>query len=79
MSEVPVVSAVAPGANAPPDMSMSSVSTVPALPEMEIVSVFVVVAAPHAAPPNQISLPETLSTPSSPLAIEAVTDCAVAL
>jgi hypothetical protein len=53
-------------------MSRSSVSTLPALPAMLIVSVFVVVAAPHAVPPNQISLPETLSVAEPPLAIVAV-------
>ena len=58
-------------------MSRSSVSTVPALPAIEIVSVFDVVAAPHGEPPNQIAPPETLSV-SAAAPIVAVTVRAVA-
>ena len=55
-----VLSTSTPGANAPPCWSSVSVSLVPAAPEIEIVSVLVVVAAPQATgvAPNWIAPPD---------------------
>ena len=80
ISDVPV-SAVAPGANAPPDWSITRVSTDPATPPTVIVSVFAVVAAPHAAggSPNQISLPATSRVACPPAVIVALTALVTAL
>jgi hypothetical protein len=60
-------------------MSRSSVSTVPALPAIEIESVLVVVALSQ-APPFQWSAPPTTSSlPCEPDAIVAVASLEVAL
>ena len=59
-------------------MSRISVSVVPTAPSIEIESVFVVVAAPHAAGtrPKWSAPPETTSVAVEPSATTAVTDFA---
>ena len=62
------VSVAAPGPNPPPDSSRVRLSSVPAPPVMEMESVLVVVAAPHAvgvAP--KWSAPPTTTSVASPL------------
>ena len=67
ISDVPD-SAVAPGANGPPERSIVTLSTEPAAPVTRIVSVFVVVAAPQAtgSVPNRICAPATSSVAVAP-------------
>jgi hypothetical protein len=65
----------APGPKNPPDWSSVRLSTVPATPEMEMESVFAVVAAPHAigVAPKWSPPSTTTSVASSPASIVAVT------
>ena len=66
------VSAVNPGPKSPPRWSRVKTSFVPALPAIEIVSVFVVVAPRQTTPANVRSLPETLSEAEPPGSITAL-------
>ncbi len=81
ISAMPVDSALAPGASAPPDWSTISFSTEPTAPLTEMESVLAVVAAPHAVgvSPKWISPPTTASVAVPPAPIPAVTDFVAAL